>query len=252
MILLIDIGNTRLKWAELREGQLSPQSALGHASADRIGLFEDMLRSSDAPERALISNVGGREIGDACATAIRERWGIAPEIVVATSRAAGVTNAYREPDKLGVDRWLAVIAAHSRQQGPACVVSVGTAMTIDGIDAAGRHLGGVIVPGPQLMVASLLSNTSEIAGRMSDSDSARSVFANHTKGAVVQGCAHALAGLVDRAVAEMQRTLGVQPKLLLTGGASEAIAPLIGVHEVIPDLVLRGLAVLANPNAAAR
>lgn len=252
MILLIDIGNTRLKWAELRAGQLSPQAALPHVAADRTALLEEMLRSAHTPDRVLISNVGGHEIGDACSSAIRSRWGIDPEIVVATSQAAGVTNAYREPEKLGADRWLAVIAAHSRQQGSTCIVSVGTAMTIDGVDAAGRHLGGVIVPGPQLMVSSLLRSTSEIADRMSDPDTTRSVFANHTKAAVVQGCAHALSGLVDRALAEMQRSLGTQPKVLLTGGASDVIAPLIGAHELVPDLVLRGLAVLADQAASSR
>lgn len=250
MILLIDIGNTRLKWAELRDGRLSPQAALAHANADRNALLEDMLRSAHAPDRVLISNVGGRGIGDACVAAIRNRWGIDPQILVATSQAAGVTNAYREPEKLGVDRWLAVIAAYSRQQGPACVVSVGTAMTIDGVDAAGRHLGGVIVPGPQLMVSSLLNNTSEIAARMSNQGSSRAVLADHTKAAIVQGCGHALAGVVDRAIAEMQRNLGTQPKLLLTGGASDVIAPLIGPHELIEDLVLRGLAIIAESETA--
>lgn len=252
MILLIDIGNTRLKWAELRAGQLSAQSARSHLSTGRRELLEDMLSSADVPDRVLVSNVGGRDIGDACTAAIRQKWGIEPEFVTASAHAAGVTNAYREPEKLGVDRWLAVIAAYSRNQGPACVVSVGTAMTIDGVDAAGRHLGGSIVPGPRLMVSSLLGGTSEIATRMSDHDITYSAFSKHTGAAVVQGCAQALAGLVDRAVAEMQRSVGAQPKLLLTGGASDVISPLIAAHEVVPDLVLRGLAILADPISAGR
>lgn len=246
MILLIDIGNTRLKWAQLRDGRLSAQSARPHQTVDRRQLLEEMLTSTDAPDRVLVSNVGGREIGDACAAAIRQKWGIEPRFVTAVAQAAGVTNAYRQPEKLGVDRWLALIAAHTLRGGPSCVISVGTAMTIDGIDAAGRHLGGSIVPGPRVMVSSILRATSDIASRMGDDEITYSVFSNHTAAAVRQGCAQALAGLVDRAVAEMQRMLGVPPKLLLTGGASDVIAPLIGPHEVVPDLVLRGLAVLAE------
>lgn len=246
MILLIDIGNTRLKWAELRDGVLSAQSAVPHARVDRNVLLEQMLATVHRPTRVLISNVGGRDILEACVAAIRARWSIEAETIVSTARAAGVTNAYREPAKLGVDRWLAIIAAHARQEGSACVVSVGTAMTIDGVDASGRHLGGVIVPGPHLMISSLLSNTSDIATRMSDEQTVHRVFANHTKAAVHQGCAQALAGLIDRALAEMEREVGARPRLLLTGGACDIVAPLIGTHERVEDLVLRGLAVLAR------
>lgn len=252
MILLIDIGNTRLKWAELRDGVLSAQSAVPHARVDRNVLLEQMLATVHRPTRVLISNVGGRDILEACVAAIRARWSIEAETIVSTARAAGVTNAYREPAKLGVDRWLAIIAAHARQEGSACVVSVGTAMTIDGVDAAGQHLGGVIVPGPQLMVSSLLHSTSDIAERMTEADTTRAVFGDHTNAAVMQGCAHALAGLVDRALAEMRQRLGSDPALLLTGGGAQVIAPLVGPHELVPDLVLRGLAILAAEQASGR
>jgi type III pantothenate kinase len=211
-----------------------------------------MLETAGLPSRVLIANVGGREIGASCAGAIRTRWGVEVEFVLATAYAAGVSNAYREPEKLGVDRWLAIIAAHASAPGASCVVSVGTAMTVDGVDANGTHLGGVIVPGPQLMVSSLLKNTSDIAARMSEPEVSCEVFANHTNAAVLQGCAQALAGLVDRAASEMERKLGTRPKLLLTGGASEVIAPLIGPHEAVADLVLRGLAVLAQGEIAQR
>jgi len=246
MILLLDIGNTRLKWAELRDGVLAPQSAFAHGNGDRAQRLQDMLRTATKPDRVLISNVGGPEIAAACTDAIRARWSVEPEFVVSTAEAFGVVNAYREPEKLGVDRWLAVIATHAMQRGAACIVSVGTAMTIDGVDASGRHLGGVIVPGPHLMISSLLSNTSDIATRMSDEQTVHRVFANHTKAAVHQGCAQALAGLIDRALAEMEREVGARPRLLLTGGACDIVAPLIGTHERVEDLVLRGLAVLAR------
>jgi type III pantothenate kinase len=246
MILLIDIGNTRLKWAQLRDGVLSQQQAFAHANGDRAKSIEQMTTSVPRPERVLISNVGGAEVGAACADAVRARWSIEPELVVSTSQAGGVTNAYREPEKLGVDRWLAMIGARAILSGALCVVSVGTAMTIDGVDAQGLHLGGLIVPGPHLMVASLLDNTSEIAARATHPHTGDGLFADHTFGAIHQGARHALAALVMRAVGEMERRLGVKPTVVLTGGASERIASLLEIScQGVPDLVLRGLATIA-------
>ena len=251
MTLLIDIGNTRLKWAELRDGVLSAQCAFAHSGADRARLIEEMQASVARPERVLIANVGGADIGAACVSAVRARWSIEPELIVSTSHAAGVTNAYREPRKLGVDRWLAMIGGRAMMSGALCVVSVGTAMTIDGVAGDGRHLGGLIVPGPQLMVTSLLENTSEIAARATHPRTDDALFADHTFGAVHQGARHALAALVMRAVDEIERTLSARPTVVLTGGACERIASLLAVsYELVPDLVLRGLATIAaQPHA---
>ena len=105
-------------------------------------------------------------MGDLVRTAIAQAWQIEAAVrALARQSAGGIRNAYPEPAKLGVDRWLAMLGGHALERGAVCVVSVGTAMTIDGVDADGRHLGGVIVPGPDLMVGSLLKNTSDIAQR---------------------------------------------------------------------------------------
>ncbi len=246
MILLIDIGNTRLKWAELRGGVLSPQNAFAHTDADRANLIEQMQTDVVRPERVLISNVGGADIAAACISAVRARWSVEPELIVSTAYAAGVTNAYREPEKLGVDRWLAMIAARAMNPGALCVVSVGTAMTIDGVDVDGRHLGGLIVPGPQLMVSSLLENTSEIAARATHPRMDDALFADHTFGAIHQGARHALAALVGRAVDEIERALSTRSTVVLTGGASDRVASLLDSdYQLVPDLVLRGLATIA-------
>lgn len=253
MILLLDIGNTRLKWAQLDGGVLGAQHASVHTDGEVAVTLERLFDEAPRPERVLISNVGGAEIGGICADAIAQRWGVVPEFVASSASAAGVTSAYLEPHKLGVDRWLAVIAAYAMYRGASCIVSVGTAMTVDAVDAHGRHLGGSIVPGPRLMTASLLKNTSDIASRMSQVDTgADSVFANHTAAAVHHGCTHALASLVDRAMTELQTRLGTTPALILTGGATATIAPLIrSEFKDVPDLVLRGLAVIAGEHASA-
>ena len=125
-------------------------------------------------------------------------WHVHPEFVESGATAGGVRSAYAEPAKLGVDRWMAMIGARTMDPRTACVVSIGTAMTIDGLDGAGRHLGGVIVPGPDLMVGSLLRNTSEIARRAEQGSVGAKLLADNTLGAITQGATHALAALSAR------------------------------------------------------
>jgi type III pantothenate kinase len=245
MMLLIDIGNTRIKWAVLENGELTNQQAVAHAtwSAEECaGAFSKLPR----PTRVLVSNVGGERIGTIVRDVALARFGVEAEFIASTAEAAGVRNAYPEPWKLGVDRWLAMIAAHGMYQRAVCVVSIGTAATIDAVDATGRHLGGLIVPGPDLMVESLLKNTSEIARRTENGSVGSGVFANNTLGAIRQGALHAVAALVERAVESIQVQLGVQPEIVLTGGASEEIGKLLRFPQVVtPDLVLKGLVTAA-------
>lgn len=245
MFLLVDIGNTRIKWAYLERGVLQPQSAVAHADWTAQTFVETILRSGRA-QRVLISNVSGRRMEDVARAALKQAWQVEPEFIIATTAAGGVRNAYPRPQNLGSDRWLAMIGAYTLERGAVCAVSIGTALTIDGVDAAGRHLGGVIVPGPDLMVASLLRNTSDIADRAQAGNAGDALFADNTLGAIRQGAEHALGALVERAVEVMQRTLGETPKLLVTGGASNRLEKTIGLpYRVVPDLVLQGLAVLA-------
>jgi type III pantothenate kinase len=120
-------------------------------------------------------------------------------------------------------------------------------LTIDVVDTAGKHLGGVIAPGPTLMRDSLLRSTSDIAPRMSQDRPNDSLFADHTHAAVVNGCRYALAGLIDTAYRNACERLREAPRLLITGGAAAGLVPLIeSAHERVDDLVLRGMAVLLS------
>jgi len=247
MALLIDIGNTRIKWARLEGGALQPQSAAPHADWGVETFVETVLRRGNRAERVLVGNVAGTRMADVIRTAVAQTWQIEAEFVTSTPMAGGIRNAYPQPAKLGVDRWLAMIGAHALEQGAVCIVSIGTAMTIDGIAADGLHLGGVIVPGPDLMVTSLLKNTSDIAQRAQQGAASDGLFADNTLGAIRQGAEHALAALVERAVGVMRRTLKETPKLLVTGGASDRVEKALGVpYRAVPDLILQGLAVLAR------
>jgi type III pantothenate kinase len=245
--LLIDVGNTRIKWARMEGGVLQPQSAEPHADWSAHTLVETVLQRGARTDRVLVGNVSGPRMSEVVRAGVVQTWQIEPEFVTSTPMAGGITNAYPQPAKLGVDRWLAMIGAHALERGAVCIVSAGTAMTIDGIDAKGRHLGGVIVPGPDLMVSSLLTNTSDIAQRAQQGSSKDELFADNTLGAIRQGAEQALGALVERAVGVMRRTLNETPKLLVTGGASERVEKAMGMpYRAVPNLVLQGLAVLAT------
>lgn len=250
MMLLIDAGNTRIKWASLGSEGLGVQQADSYGEWDSGLLRNRILGPAGRVDRVLVSNVGGQRIATLLDDAIRSEWGIAPEFIRATAAAGGVRNAYSSPEKLGTDRWCALIACHSIQQHAACVIGVGTAMTIDGVTADGQHLGGVIVPGPDLMISSLMRNTSDIAIRAQDGRIGDGLFADNTLGAVYQGALHALSALVERAVAMMRQQLGHDPLVVITGGAADRVARILEQPALdVPDLVLRGLAVLAATSA---
>lgn len=247
MTLLIDIGNTRIKWARLDGASLSEMWALPHAEVDAAKVRGALIGNTVRPDRIVASNVAGARVGELVTACVREAWSLEVEYVRTQSMTAGVRNGYRDPTKLGVDRWMAVVGAHAMQRRAACVVSVGTAMTIDVVDSTGVHRGGLITPGPELMVAALFRNTSDIARHAQHGESAASLFADNTRGAVEQGAIHALAALVDRAVEGFAGQVGEAPALILTGGAADRIAFAIRTPFTrTPDLVLRGLAVVAS------
>jgi type III pantothenate kinase len=247
MLLLIDIGNTRIKWARFDRDVLQPQSAAVHSAWTAAAFAREVLGSGPPASRVLVSNVSGARMAEIARTTIQQQWNIEPQFVISTAAAGGVRNAYQEPAKLGVDRWLALIAARELERGVVCIVSVGTAMTVDGLDADGRHLGGVIVPGPNLMVSSLLHGTSDIAQRAAGGSKADAVFADNTLGAIWQGSQHALGALVERCVHALQQEAGQSAIVLVTGGAAALIEPSLRISfRSVPDLVLRGLAVLAR------
>jgi len=133
-------------------------------------------------------------------------------------------------------------------QGACVVADIGTAATVDVVAADGRHCGGYIVPGPRLMVASLLHGTSDLASfRATSPPGAGSDFADNTRDAIERGCRVALAAWVERCVRDAERRVGVTPRLLLTGGALPEVLPYLEIPgEQVPDLVLRGLRDIAG------
>jgi type III pantothenate kinase len=246
--LLVDIGNTRVKWATLRGAKLSRMRALAHGGA-RAAL-DSLVRAAPADTRRVLAVcVAGTRLERALADAVRRRFELPVSFARSARRAAGVSNGYRDTWRLGADRWVGAIAAHALSRSRAAlVVNVGTALTIDLVDAQGRHRGGAIAPGPDTMISSLLSGTHGIRRRASGGRAAvRGLFAANTAQALAAGASFAAAALVDRAAGEARRSLGSTPALLLTGGGADALTPYIkNRFRRVPDLVLQGLAVLAQ------
>ena len=159
--------------------------------------------------------------------------------------AFGVTSSYRQPRRLGVDRWAAMIGARAESKSALCVVDAGTAVTIDALDRHGQHLGGQIIPGLHLMARSLKSDTDGIAGvrvRPADPGTGMALFANRTERAIQTGALNAICGAIERAV-RIMRAEGLRPRIILTGGgASRILKQLDGKVLHRPNLVLQGLA----------
>lgn len=254
--LLVDLGNTRLKWARLGPAGPTRMRAAVHHGWTQADFARALFgRARAAPGRATAAfrvvavSVAAQRIERRFVAAVRAVTGSAPIFCRSEREAAGVRNGYREVWRLGADRWVALVGA--RQWAPraaVCVVDIGTATTIDLLTADGRHRGGAILPGPQLMVDALLRDTGGIRRRATGRAASRAAFARDTGAALRAGAVLATTGAVERAVRAARRQAGGQrAKLLLTGGAAPAIAPHLGlVHAQVPDLVLRGLAALAR------
>lgn len=247
-IVVVDIGNTRIKWARI-EG-VRPGAA--HAAVHGKWSEADYRRRLISPgvSGLLVASVAGARADGELRRAAK-RAGVPILFVIVPRRAAGVTVGYEEPWRLGVDRFAAMVGAHHLFKGvPVLVVGVGTALTIDLLGVRGRHFGGAIIPAPQLMVSMLLQQTSGIRRRArGGGSSASGLFSRSTRNAIEQGARYAAAATIDRAVDEAASPAGTRPLVVMTGGQGPLVRPLVKSHCVgVADLTLRGLAVLAACN----
>jgi type III pantothenate kinase len=248
--LLIDAGNSRLKWALLRGKQIARVQARAWPAGDPAPLLERVLRGAGAIDSIYVCNVAGAAVTRALSAAARTRHLPSPRIIRSARRRGQLRNGYDEPWRLGADRWVALLGAQARfPQQALCLVSIGTALTVDFLDARGRHRGGLIIPGPELMSTSLEARTAGIRRRAQGGGvaGARGLFTRNTRQALRQGARHACAALIERAFTGMSAQLGGKPRLLLSGGALEQVAPLLRLSfQRYAEPVLSGLAVIAR------
>jgi type III pantothenate kinase len=249
MIAVIDIGNTRLKWAVAGRAGLAHSGTAVHVTSieSAVDALVDALPAT--VRAALAANVAGPGVAAALTVALRERRSLAVEFVASQAEAHGLCLAYSDPSRLGVDRWLGMLAARAATRGAVCVIQAGTAVTFDAVDATGRHLGGLIIPGQRLMAEALEHNTGRIGPTAADVAHGRGLglLGVSTDEAVAKGAMVATAAALDRAAAAVEAALGATPTVFLTGGDGERLAAWLETPtRFSADLVLAGLAYIAG------
>jgi type III pantothenate kinase len=254
MQAVIDIGNTRIKWAEVEGGRLSKPGSVQHRGATERAFSALAAALPKDLSRAIVANVAGDAIARQLTELLRMRSRIVPEFVAVQKEQFGVTCAYTDPSRLGIDRWIAVLAAHHLASGAACVIDAGTAATFDAVDARGRHLGGLIMPGPQLLASALDLHTSDIGATLAARSAPRGLdlLGKNTDAAVGNGALLALAGALDRAVDAVETALVERATVYLTGGDAPVLRGWLETEvELRADLVLEGLALFSDAPAGA-
>ncbi len=248
--LAIDVGNTRLKWAWYERADPGCEPAhQGAAFLETIDqLVETDWKGLPVPRQMLGCLVAAAGIRQRIEEQL-ELWDLTPRWVVPGASAAGVTNGYDYPHRLGADRWVALVGARHRvlagggPGGPAVVVMVGTAVTVDALDAQGHFLGGLILPGHGIMLRALEGGTAGLrvpTGEVRD-------FPTNTSDALTSGGTDAITGAIERVHRRLAERTGQQPRVLMTGGAGWKVAPYLAVpHELVESLIFDGLLVLQS------
>lgn len=243
MALLLDIGNTRIKWGWLgASGDVRSGGAAAHA-ADPEQLLTGWAAAAK-PARVVAASVAGDAVTGKVRRWVERHWNVDFQLIHASAEAAGVTNGYADPGRLGADRWAAIVAAYRLSGTAICVADCGSAVTIDGVDADGRHRGGLIAPGYRLMRHALHQGAAELplvnAGAVQ-------LFGTDTATAIASGTLLAVAATVEQLAGRMSGELGADVQLWLTGGDAPALIPHLRLpFRHAPELVLQGLAMLAG------
>ena len=249
--LALDVGNTRLKWG-VYENPAPGAKLLGSGAV----FLENIDRLADQDWRDLpepTHMLGCIVAGEAIRRRVEEQmelWDITPHWAVSSAAEAGMTNGYDHPTRLGADRWVAMIGAHARmrqtsgsQPKPMVVVMVGTAVTVEAIDASGKFLGGLILPGHGIMLRALESGTAGLrvpTGEVCE-------FPTNTSDALTSGGTFAIAGAVERMVHHVRQHCAAEPACYMTGGAGWKMAPSMSVQfELVDSLIFDGLLEIAK------
>jgi len=246
-MLTVDIGNSRIKWALFSGGLIKENGCLDYA-ADNIESQLDKARLPKSITSVVVSCVAGEKIKSQF-----KRWAghngfTSIEFAVTRDKQNGVVNSYQDPAKMGVDRWLAVLAAFDKGEALKddliCVVDCGTAITIDVIGFSGKHLGGLIMPGYQTMIQSLVKNTENIKNenKVIFTPTQNSELASSTSDALVKGCSQIIVQGISGIISSYQKKTPAAIHCLVTGGDGEWVSPALTVDNVYdPFLVLKGL-----------
>jgi len=232
MNIAIDAGNSRIKWG-IHDG--TSWTGFGNLPTEDAGRLSEVVAGWPGGASVVACNVAGPAVEATIEAALAER-GAKLRWMRSSASACGVRNGYDQPERLGADRWAALIGARSKVQGACLVVCAGTATTVDWLDGEGSFRGGLILPGIHLMLAALANNTAQLPlaeGEYRDEP-------HNTMDAIVSGCLHAQAGAIERMFARVSEKESAS--CLLTGGAAYRILPSLGIPgRIEKSLVLDGL-----------
>jgi len=232
--LQLDVGNSAAKWRLMNDGVLVCRGEYRQDDADSR---EPLQVAAATAADIWVASVAGDAAEAALNTLLAERATATPWYARTQGRTGPLTNSYAEPQRMGVDRWLAMLGAWQRKPGPQCVVDAGSALTIDLIDADGMHAGGYIIPGPTLMERALLLDTDRV--RFDEDEDYELSPGRSTAAAVRHGIAVAQAGAVRLVLNQLR---AAQPTLVFSGGAGEILMGLVDKGgQYAADLVFEGL-----------
>ncbi len=237
-MLLLDVGNSRCKWALLRNGQWMQHGVFGNTE---WGTMQQDFAQLPPPSRILVSNVAGAPMAERL-RAICAKWQCPLEFVSAQTQQCGVRNGYQQPQRLGSDRWAALIAARRRTSTACLVVNCGTATTVDALSQEGEFLGGLIFPGMYLMQQSLLGNTAQLSGQSGELRD----FPLNTADAMHSGVLRATLGAIEHQYALLAAG-NIGTRCVLSGGAADQVQAYLSMPlDYVDNLVLHGLQIIGE------
>ncbi len=234
MILDIDAGNSFVKWRVVDDSEVIAAGSEATEQVSKQGL--DLTRI-EGLNQARISSVANRALAERLREQVQQQFNVEMQIARVSSIVSGVSCGYTEPETLGIDRWLAVVAAYQRYLGPVLVVDAGSAITIDLIGPQGVHLGGYISPGLRLMREALWQGTAKVQVDRVESLNML-VPGTCTQDAVNRGCLLAVVATIEKLASQYPASI------VITGGDATVVAEALSLtSDHVPDLVLDGLAV---------
>jgi type III pantothenate kinase len=245
MKLLVDIGNSRVKWATLDSDGLSASQSFPRGKTGIKAALNKAWKSLSDIEAVYVANVGGDKLGQQLSEWSEKHWQITPKAIQSEQKRFGVSNAYDEAEKLGIDRWLSLIAARQHARQAQCIIDCGTAMTIDIVTKTGQHQGGMILPGLSLMRSALATNTDALTEEEGEQEF--KTLAANTYSAIQAGTLYSVTATLERIISDLKLSFKNQIRFIITGGDAEHLLPLLSeeLHHY-PDIVLKGLAFYAR------
>ena len=245
MRLLVDVGNSAVKWAFAGGDGIAGGDRFVHRGLDIAAQLSLVWGSLQRPAEVCVVNVAGEAMASALTACTRQHWSLIPKFFSTGDTACGVRNAYSVPENLGVDRWAALIGAHHQCRDAVCVIDCGTAITMDLLAASGQHQGGLILPGIKMLKQVLLEETAEV--KPSAALPLATLLASSTGAGIHSGAVYMVVAAIDRLVNDVSAKHGPDLEVLITGGDAATILTLLArpAHHD-PELVLKGLAILAG------